>query len=82
MLTYMPQHRRVARELQTRRKNIAEQRRACRQAGTQFTCFTSTKVLALLVQKVPAQTLQSSGAPADKQVRSLLALLVPKYLLY
>ena len=44
--------------------------------GTQFTCFTGTKVrslLALLVQK------KERSEKATLQVRSLLALLVQKY---
>ncbi len=49
-------------------------------AVAQFTCFTSTKVLALLVQKyAPAMC---SALLRKQQVQFLLALLVQKYWLY
>ena len=44
-------------------------------AGTQFTCFTNTKVIALLVQKVLALLLQSSCFTSPQ----VLALLVQKW---
>jgi hypothetical protein len=52
--------------------------------GTQFTCFTSTKVQiltpeALPVRTIPAHVLECRSGTQAPQVLSLLALLVQKY---
>jgi hypothetical protein len=60
--------------LESKVKAAREQLQGLQKKKTQFTCYTSTKVLALLVQKY-----LESAAREQLQVLTLLALLVQKY---
>jgi hypothetical protein len=48
-------------------------------AGTQFTCFTGTKVQILTLQLVPQARMEANDNIVYLEVLSLLALLVQKY---